>query len=153
VKHDGIRCVKDFKMSVLHFQRFTDDDLGVAAVEFAIIAPLFFLLLLGVICFGTIFGTYNAIQQLSADAARAALAGLTSAEQTSIAQSYVSSILSSYGLIDPAKVTVTTASTANTLSVTVNYDMSNSYIFKLGGILNPVSPIITRTAAIQTGGF
>ncbi len=126
---------------------------GVAAVEFAIIAPLFFLIFFGIICFAILFGTYNAVQQISADAARAAIAGLTATEQASLAQSYVSSIVSSYGFIDPTKVTVTTASNTNTFSVTVSYDMSNSYIFKLGNVLNSASPIIARTAAIQTGGY
>jgi Flp pilus assembly protein TadG len=132
---------------------FDQNDQGTAAIEFAIVAPVFFLMLFGIICFAMLFGTYNAIQQISADAARAALAGLTATEQTSIAQSYVSSILSSYGFIDPTKITVTTASATNTFSVTVSYDMSSSYIFALGSVLNSASPIITRTAAIQMGGF
>jgi Flp pilus assembly protein TadG len=127
------------------------EDRGVAAVEFAIIAPLFLLTLFGIICFGILSGTYNAVQRISADAARAAIAGLTATEQAALAQSYVSSIVSSYGFIDPKNVTVTTASNTNTFSVTVSYDMSNSYIFALENVLNYASPIITRTAAIQTG--
>jgi Flp pilus assembly protein TadG len=129
------------------------EERGAAAVEFAIIAPLFLLMLFGIICFAMLFGTYNAVQQMSADAARAALAGLTATEQASLAQSYVSNIVSSYGFIDPTKITVSTNSSTNTFSVTISYDMSNSYIFKFGGVLSSASPIVTRTAAIQTGGY
>jgi Flp pilus assembly protein TadG len=134
-------------------QEIYQDKQGVAAVEFAIIAPLFFLMLFGIICFSILLGTENAVEQISADAARAALGGLSPTEQVSIAQNYVSSIVGSYGIIDPTKVVVTTISNASTLSVTVTYDMSNAYIFTLGSILNSASPIISRTAAIQIGGF
>ena len=59
---------------VSHFGR---DKKGAAAVEFALIAPLFFLLLLTLVAFGIYLTAAHSLQQLTADAARTAIAGLS----------------------------------------------------------------------------
>jgi Flp pilus assembly protein TadG len=51
---------------------FRRDERGTALVEFALIAPLLFLLLFGIIDFGRALDYYNQVTQLSGQAARAA---------------------------------------------------------------------------------
>jgi Flp pilus assembly protein TadG len=50
------------------------DDGGVAAVEFAIVASLLFMLLFGIITFGVLFGYRQQLTQSAAEGARAAVA-------------------------------------------------------------------------------
>ncbi len=52
-------------------RRFHRDDRGAAMVEFAIIAPLLFLLVFGVIDFGRVFFLYNNLTNAAREGARA----------------------------------------------------------------------------------
>ncbi len=135
------------------FKQFTADRAGTSAIEFAFVAPVFILLMLGIVCFGVLFGTYNGVEQLAAELARAAVAGLSAAERGQLAQNYVSANVGAYGFLNPSDVTVTTSSQATTFQVTIAYDMSQSFIFKIGNTFLTVNPTITRSAAIQNGGF
>lgn len=134
-------------------QRFLENRHGVATVEFALLAPVLFFILFGIICFGLIFGTYNAVQQLAAESARASVSGLNAAERDQLARSYVAKNVGAYGLLDSKKVTVATSSQASAFQVSVSYDMTGSIAFKLYNVLAASSPTITRSAAIQNGGF
>lgn len=49
---------------------------GTAVIEFAILTPVYLLLLTGMLAYGIYFGAAHALQQLAADAARTAIAGL-----------------------------------------------------------------------------
>jgi Flp pilus assembly protein TadG len=49
---------------------------GASAVEFAIIAPVFILMIVGMLAYGIYFGAANSVQQIAADAARTSIAGL-----------------------------------------------------------------------------
>ena len=126
---------------------------GTAAVEFAIITPIVVVLLLGIICFSCVFSMYSAVQQIAAEAARAALPGLSATEQNQLAQNYAAGVIGSYGLLDPSKLTLATSAHATTFTVTATYDMSGSFFMAVGGFLVSASPLIVRSAAIQTGGF
>lgn len=129
---------------------------GASAIEFAIVAPAFLLLLLAIMAFGTLFGTYNGLQQLVAEATRAAVAGLDSGEREQIARGYIARNAAIYPFIDVTKLSVTTGESGpgnGTFQVSVRYDMSDSFVFKIGEMLPLPSPIIVRTAAIQRGGY
>jgi Flp pilus assembly protein TadG len=128
------------------------DSKGVAAIEFALIAPAFMAILFGIIGFGVIFGTFHGVEQLAAEAARASVGGMNTNERTQIA-SYVSNNVAAYAFLDPSKIQVTTSAQTNVFQVTVAYDMSSSFIFGMHGLAPLPSPIIKRTAAIQNGGF
>lgn len=51
-----------------------DDEDGAAAVEFALVLPVFLLLLFGILTYGTIFLVHNQMTEAASDAARAAVA-------------------------------------------------------------------------------
>jgi Flp pilus assembly protein TadG len=65
--------------------RLRSDD-GSSAVEFAILAPVFLLLVFGMIAYAIYFGTAHYIQQITADAARASIAGLDNDERERIVE-------------------------------------------------------------------
>ncbi len=134
---------------------FQGDKDGVSAVEFALVAPIFLTLTFGIICFGTVMSTYNGIQQLVAEAARAAVGGLTDTERDRIARDFVSSNAAGYPFIDPARIQVSTSSNpaSATFQVAVRYDMSDSFVYRFGEMLPLPQPVISRSSVIQRGGY
>ncbi|PWB80376.1 MAG: pilus assembly protein TadE [Methylocystaceae bacterium] len=132
---------------------FLENDAGAAAVEFALLLPVFLLLIFGTVSYGSVFATYNSVEQLAAEAARASVAGLTGSERDQLARAYVTQNIGVYPLLDPARAQVTTSSGTTTFQVDVSYDMSNSFVFKFRGIVPLPSSTVQRAAAIQFGGY
>jgi Flp pilus assembly protein TadG len=136
--------------------RWLRDHSGVAAIEFAIVGPLFFMVLLGVLIFAIYFGTVHSVQQLAAEAARATVQGLTEAERTQLAQNQVTSIVGSYPLLDPNYVTVaaaTSPSDPNLFNVSISYDASRSIVFAFEGLIPMPPRTIARSAVVRRGGY
>jgi len=136
--------------------KWTQDRSGVAAIEFAIVGPLFFLVLLGVLIFAIYFGTVHSVQQLAAEAARATVQGLTESERAELAQNQVKSIVGSYPLIDPNYLTITAAASAadaNLFNVSISYDASRSIVFAFEGLIPMPPRTIARSAVVRRGGY
>ena len=134
---------------------FVLDGAGASAVEFSLVAPLIVLLLFGLVCFGTLENTYIGVQQLTSEAARASVAGMSDSERSQIVQSFVSDNIGSYAFLDPAKITVTSATVntnPSTYQVNVTYDMSGSFIYQFRNLLPLPSPMIQRSAVVLNGG-
>jgi Flp pilus assembly protein TadG len=125
---------------------------GTAAVEFAIIAPIFFTMVIGVIVYGLYFTVWIAVTQIASEAARAGLAGLTTAEQTSIATTRFNTGLASYApMLSASKAALTfpTAS-AGTFAVAVSYDFS-SFGFSVITLLPLPAAKPSITITVSTG--
>lgn len=136
------------------FRRSRD---GTAAIEFALVLPIFLVLLLGILAYGIYFAAAHTTAQLAADAARASVAGLTDAERASIARANVTSNLANYTmLLDPNKVTVEAAampSDATEFRVAIRYDASNLPIWSFTPFFPMPSSTITQSAVIKRGGY
>jgi Flp pilus assembly protein TadG len=135
---------------------FLKDARATSAVEFAIVFPLFLVLLFGIIIFGSYLATVHGVQQLAAEAARSSVAGLSDSERASLAQSYVTQNVQYYPLILPNRVSVSASASAgdpNVFVVTVSYDDSASYIYLLPQFVPAPPPNIVRAAAIPRGGY
>jgi Flp pilus assembly protein TadG len=132
------------------------DRSGVAAIEFAIVAPVFFLMVFGLLAYAIYFGMAHGVQQLAADAARASVAGITSTERASLAKNNIASAIADYPLLDPAKLTVAATpsdSDPNLFTVDLHYDASTNTIFALAGLVPMPPKIIERQAVIRRGGY
>ncbi|MBX3535166.1 MAG: pilus assembly protein [Xanthobacteraceae bacterium] len=132
------------------------DRSGVAAIEFAIVGPLFFMVLLGVLIFTIYFGTVHSVQQIAAEAARATVQGLSETERAELAQNQVRNIVSGYPLIDPNYLTVTAATSpndANLFNVSISYDASRSIVFAFEGLIPMPPKTIARSAVVRRGGY
>lgn len=129
---------------------------GAIAVEFAILAPVFLMMVFGIIMYGSYLAVIHGVQQLAAEAARSSVAGLNESERSSLANAYVTGNVNSYPLIDPARLTVSAATSgadANVFIVSVNYDASGMFIYSLPSFV-PVPPTrVVRSAAIPRGGY
>ena len=129
---------------------------GAIAVEFALVFPVFLLVVFGIIVYGSYLAVVHGVQQLAAEAARSSIAGLNESERSSLASAYVTGNAGSYPLINPAHLTVTAAtsgSDANVFVVRVNYDASGMFIYALPTFVPAPPSTIVRSAAIPRGGY
>lgn len=127
---------------------------GASAVEFAIIAPVFILMLVGVLAYGIYFGAANSVQQIAADAARTSIAGLSATERNTLVTAFIQNNAGSYVFIDPDEVNFAIGNDAvdpNQYKVTVTYDASQLPIWVLPVPLP--SKIISYTSTIRLGGI
>jgi Flp pilus assembly protein TadG len=135
---------------------FFPDCRAASAVEFAFIAPVFLVLLFGLIAFGSYLGIVHNVQQLTAEAARASIAGLSDDERLTIARDNIAANVDSYPMLSSSRLTLQSASTdaaTGTFKVTVRYDASDMFIFNLPLLVPMPSAVIIRTAAVQRGGY
>jgi Flp pilus assembly protein TadG len=107
----------------------------------------------GITGYGGYFWISHSVQQLANDSARAAIAGLDSAERASLAQQAVSSEQINYAGLDPSRIRVTEVDNATTLLVQVSYDASNSPFWALQGLAPMPSTTVVRQASIRLGGY
>lgn len=127
---------------------------GSVAVEFALVSPIFIALLAGIVAYGSIISEQNSIQQIAAEAARSSVGGLSDAEREALSRAYIDTAVTAYPLVDPAKLTVSTdAPSATTFRVSVRYDMSESFVYRLLNGLPLPSSTVHRSAVVQRGGF
>lgn len=128
---------------------------GAAAVEFAILAPVFILLLMGMVAFGIYLGAANAVQQLAADASRTAIAGLTGAERQTLARGFITRNTGQYYFINPARMTVVVNDSPvdnNQFTVVIRYDARDLPIWNLFQGLPLPDTEIKRSSTIRIGG-
>ncbi|MBB3966600.1 MULTISPECIES: TadE/TadG family type IV pilus assembly protein [Rhizobium] len=128
---------------------------GAAAIEFAIVAPVFLLVLLTLIAYGIYLSAAHALQQLTADAARTAVAGLSEQERAQLVNNYIALSTLNDPLIDRKKLQVTVATdptNANQFTVTTEYDASALPIWNLYTFPLPDTKI-RRFATIRMGGI
>jgi Flp pilus assembly protein TadG len=128
---------------------------GAAAIEFAIVAPVFLLVLLTLIAYGIYLSAAHALQQLTADAARTAVAGLSEQERSQLVNNYIALSTLNDPLIDRKKLQVTVATdptNANQFTVTTEYDASALPIWNIYTFPLPDTKI-RRFATIRMGGI
>ncbi len=134
-------------------KRLAAETSGASAVEFAIIAPVFILMIVGMLAYGIYFGAANSVQQIAADAARTSIAGLSAAERNTLVTSFIKHTAGAYVFIDPKQVAFKIGDDAtdpNQYRVTVTYDASGLPIWAL-----PVpmpGKTISFTSTIRLGG-
>ena len=129
---------------------------GTAAVEFAIIAPLFLMMVLGMLGFGIFLGAVHSTRQLTSDVARATIAGTTEVERHTIAHNFVVQNLKSYAFLDLDHIDVTvndSESAANQFEVQISFRADELPVWSLMDFVPQPRKTITATATIKNGGF
>jgi Flp pilus assembly protein TadG len=128
---------------------------GAAALEFAIIAPVFILILITLIAYGIYLSVAHSVQQLAADAARTAVAGVTETEREQLVNSFVSASTINDAFVDRSKLKVSVApdpANSNQFTVSVEYDAQSLPIWNLYSFAMP-DKTIRRFATIRMGGI
>ena len=129
---------------------------GAAALEFAILAPVFLLMAVGLLAYGIYFGAAHSVQQLAADAARTSVAGLTADERASLVASFVANNADGYPLLDRQALSYTVGpepGDADEYRVTLSYDASDLPIWDLYPPLPLPGRTITYSSVIRLGGL
>ena len=137
------------------FRRLLSNRRGTSAIEFAIIAPLFLMAVLTMIAYGIYLSAAHAVQQLTADAARTAVAGVNSQERSQLVDDFVSRSTIDHPLIERSKLHVTVNTdpdNANQFTVTAEYDANELPIWNLYTFPLP-DHMIRRFATIRMGGL
>lgn len=140
----------------LFVYKYKTSNSGVAALEFAIIAPVMMMILFGIIAYGIFFGAANSVQQLAANSARAAMGGLSLDERQSLVDNYVETFLAQDGLLLQQHLAVTVDQPEDDdtfVKVTVAYDASQLPVWNLYQGLPMPERRIVRQSLIRTGGF
>src|SRR5215216_5015361 len=131
-------------------RQFRGERSGTSAIEFAILSPLFIFFVMGMVAYGIYFGAAHSMQQIAADAARTAIAGLSETERRSLATDYVKTNAGSYAFIDPRKISIVVGDSSadgTQFEVTLSYDARELPIWNLiKGLPLPDMTIAKRTA-------
>jgi Flp pilus assembly protein TadG len=137
-------------------RRLSKDDSGVAAVEFAIVAPLFIVITLGILVYGTYFTVAQSVQQLAAEAARAAIGGLSDSERQSLAVARATSQVGTYPLLMAEHFAVASGADEtdpDLFEVTITYDATHLGLGPFSAFLPVPADQIVRTSIIRRGGW
>ncbi|MEN5169955.1 TadE/TadG family type IV pilus assembly protein [Brevundimonas pondensis] len=132
--------------------RLRHDRRGVAAIEFAMVAPLLILLMSGLLIYGSWFWMAHSVQSLASEGARAAIAGLDRAEREQLAVDFVTAQVGDLGL-RPEQASVSVDAAGSTIRVTVAYDAADHPLMALSGLVPSPPRIIRRTAVVRLGGY
>ena len=128
---------------------------GAAAVEFALVAPLLVALLLGIVAFGSFLGFAHGLQSIASEAARAAIAGLDSAERVALATAAARRGLAANPLLTGGTITIAAGpdmSDPDLFTVTLRSDL-NATLLNLIPQQIPVPRTLVRTASLRRGGL
>jgi Flp pilus assembly protein TadG len=131
---------------------FHADRSGAAIVEFALISPLFLLMLAGVVDYGSYFSAAHGVQQVVNDAARTAIAGRTAAERLELAQGVMDSETDKYAFLSTGTANLSITEGAQVVTVTLNYK-PDAGSFELFPLPPGMPDTITRSASIVRGGY
>lgn len=128
---------------------------GGSAVEFAIIAPVLFLTLFSLVGYGIYLSAAHSVQQIAADAARTAIAGLNNTEREQLVRDFLNQSTMSYALLEKKNFTTQVQQdpkNPNQFTVSIEYDASNLPIFALYSYAMP-DPHIRRFSTMRVGGI
>lgn len=137
------------------FRKMLSTTGGAAAVEFALVAPLFLMLLLSFIAAGIYLSTAYSVQQIAADAARTAIAGLSAQERNNLASAFIASAVIKYPFLKPEALKIQVSDDPKDpkqFVVALSYDASSLPIWGLYTFAMPSSQI-KRYATIRIGGL
>lgn len=135
---------------------FKNDRRATAAIEFAILTPVYLLLMTGMLAYGIYFGAAHSLQQLAADAARTSIAGINATERNNLVKAFIDQNASAYILINPDLLTYSigdSVSDPNQYRVQLSYDASALPIWNLYPPLPLPSKQISNGATIRRGGI
>lgn len=126
---------------------------GSVAIEFALIGPLFVVLLMGLVVYGGWFWMAQGVQHVAAEGARAAVAGLDPTERDRLARAAVAETARAATILAPSRLSVAVADTEREIRVTVTYDAAGDPILALAGLVPSPPTTIQRGAAVRVGGY
>lgn len=118
-----------------------------AALEFAIIAPVLLFIVFAAIAYGFLFFTFVSVHQLASDVTRATIGGITQAEKRQLAEIQLTRAEEDYMILDGERAALNVAFDAGTqvTEVSLSYDTSDHPVRIFEGFLPmPPKQIVVR---------
>lgn len=131
-------------------------DRGLAALEFALLAPALLMLVFAIVTYSLYFSSLLGVRHAAIEGARAAVAGLSTAERTALAEERAQAVINGYGaLLASGHAAAISAGPDGTgvFRVRVSYDMSGSAIMRYAGFIPMPSPILSASVAVTNGSY
>lgn len=156
---NGPACMIVFlRAGYAKLRRGLRDEQGAAAIEFALVMPIFITIVIGMMIYSIYFVTWIAVTQAAAEGARASLIGATTAERNSRAQLQVQTVMNSYApLLSWSKVGAFSAAPAAgnpmLFKVSFTYDFSSFGFSTLSALLPLPSTNPTISVIVSNGGY
>lgn len=129
---------------------------GGAAVEFALVVPMLITLFVGITVFGISLGAVHSLRLVTAEAARASIAGTSNAERASIVRDTVTRSLGIGAMFKPGSVTVQVGADTgdpNVTVVTVTLDATTLGFGLFSRILPALPNVLSSTVSVRRGGL
>lgn len=129
---------------------------GGSAVEFALIAPMLLAMVAGILTFGILLGAAHNLRLVTAEAARASIAGVTDAERATIVRDTVTRSLANGAMFRPGSVSVqvgTDSSDPNVTVVTVTLDATTLGLGLFSRLLPYLPSVMSSTVTVRRGGL
>jgi Flp pilus assembly protein TadG len=129
---------------------------GIAALEFALLAPALLMLAFAIIVYSFWFSALMGVRHAAAEGARAAMAGLSADERATHARARAQSVLTAYGsLLASGGTPQINAAPDGTgiFKVEVRYDMSGSPLMRYAGFLPMPSTNLTASVIVTNGSY
>lgn len=129
---------------------------GMAALEFALLAPALLMLVFAIIVYSLYFSALMGVRHAAAEGARAAMAGLSTAERITLARTRAQAVIDNYGALlssgGPSTITAT-ADGSGLFRVEVSHDMSGTAMMRYAGFIPLPSPVVRATVSITNGSY
>lgn len=129
---------------------------GLAALEFALLAPALLMLVFAVVLYSFYFAALMGVRHAAVEGARAAVAGLSTAERTSLAQSRAQAVINGYGTLlasGGGPVITAGADATGTFRVRVSYSMSGSPMMRYAAFVPMPSPTVSASIIVTNGSY
>jgi Flp pilus assembly protein TadG len=145
------------RISARTMSRLLKCDRGIAALEFVMLAPALLFLVFGIIVYSIYFTASMGVRQAASEGARAAVAGLSTAERMALAQARASEVIANYrsvlGTTAQPVITARAGATTGTFRVDVSYDMSGSPIMRYVNFIPMPSGDVQASVTVTNGGY
>lgn len=134
------------------------DEQGAAAIEFAMVMPVFITIVIGMMIYSIYFASWIAVTQAASEGARASLIGATTAERYSAAQLQVQTVINSYApLLSWSKVgafsAAPTAGNPMLFKVSFTYDFASFGFSTMSALLPLPTTNPTISVIVSNGGY
>ena len=127
------------------------------ALEFALMVPILLALLVGIVSYALYFTAVLGVRHAAAEGARAAVAGLGTAERSTLAQARALSVIQGYApLLSTASgaLAITAApDVTGVFRVRVTYNIGGSPFMRFGAIVPMPSGTIDASVLVSNGSY
>ena len=127
-----------------------------AALEFALVAPALLMLVFSIIIYSFWFAALLGVRHAAAEGARAAMAGLSSDERSTLARTRAQSVVDGYGTLLSSGGTPQIEAGADgtgLFKVEVRYNMSNSPLMRYASFIPMPSSTLAATVIVTNGSY